>query len=274
MPCREPSVTIVMPAFNEAERIARSTAAIGEFAASRRTAIELIVVDDGSTDATAATAAWHLPQSDVLYGRVLSYERNRGKGYAVRCGLLAARAPIALFTDADLSTPLSERDPILAPILAGEADIAIGSRAADRSLIGIRQPRGRELAGRAFNVVLRLATGLPFRDTQCGFKAFRLAVCRPLIEAATIARFSFDVELLFEARRAGLRISELPVRWDHRSGSKVRVLRDGVRMLWDVVVIRYRGVVGAYDRGIQLAGLAARRDRVRHLQSMQGSATA
>jgi glycosyltransferase involved in cell wall biosynthesis len=267
-----PVATIVMPAFNEATRIGQSLDAIGAYAAARALPLELLVVDDGSTDATAATAAWHLPQSAYIHGRVLSYSANRGKGYAVRYGLLAARAPIALFSDADLSTPIAEMDKLIAPIADGELDITIGSRAIDRGLIGVHQPRRRELAGRAFNFVLRQATGLPFHDTQCGFKAFRLDICRPLIEAGTIDGFGFDVELLYEACRAGLRVHEIPVRWDHREGSKVNVLRDGSRMLYDVVTVRSRGAIGAYDRGIQLAGIAARRDRLSRLESVPGSA--
>jgi glycosyltransferase involved in cell wall biosynthesis len=274
MPRSAPVATIVIPAFNEATRIGQSLDAIGAYAAARALPLELLVVDDGSTDATAATAAWHLPESDYIRGRVLSYPANRGKGYAVRCGLLAARAPIALFSDADLSTPIQEMEKLIAPLARGELDITIGSRAVDRTLIGIHQPRRRELAGRAFNFVLRRATGLPFHDTQCGFKAFRLEVCRPLIEAGTIDGFGFDVELLYEACRAGLRVREIPVRWDHREGSKVNVLRDGSRMLYDVVTVRSRGAIGAYDRGIQLAGIAARRERLNRLGSVPGSATA
>jgi glycosyltransferase involved in cell wall biosynthesis len=270
---RQTVATIVMPAFNEATRIGRSLEVIGEYFAARALPVDLIVVDDGSTDDTAATAAWHLPRTEYVRGRVLSYQDNRGKGYAVRYGLLAARTPIALFSDADLSTPICEIDKLVRPIAEGDVDVTIGSRAIDRNLIGVHQPPQRELAGRVFNFILRQATGLPFHDTQCGFKAFRLDVCRPLIEAGTIDGFGFDVELLYEARRAGLRVSEIPVRWDHREGSKVNVLRDGSRMLYDVVTVRSRGAIGAYDRGIQLAE-TARRERFNRLRSVPGSAPA
>jgi glycosyltransferase involved in cell wall biosynthesis len=258
-----PSISIVIPAFNEAGRIGGSLRSIADFARRVATRLELIVVDDGSSDDTASIANAHLPRLRHVEGRVLRYSQNRGKGYAVRYGLLAARAPYAVFTDADLSTPIEELPRLVRAISAGEADLTFGSRALNRSLIGVHQPRRRELAGRAFNVALRLATGLPFRDTQCGFKAFRMSVCRPLIEAGTIDGFGFDIELLYEAHRAGLRLQEIPVRWNHREGSKVNCLRDGLGMLGDIVAVRRRGAAGAYDQGIRLASTAARENLVR-----------
>ena len=256
-----PSVSIVIPAYNEAGRIADTLRTIDAYARTLRARIELIVVDDGSIDGTAAVARRHLPSAPNVEARILRYSPNRGKGYAVRHGLLAARAPIALFSDADLSTPIEEMPKVLAAIESGDADITFGSRALDRSLIGVRQPRRRELGGRVFNVVLRAATGLPFVDTQCGFKAFRLSVCRPLLETGTIDGFGFDVELLYAAHRAQLRLREIPVRWDHREGSKVNFLRDGSRMLRDIVTVRTRGARGFYDTGIHRAGAAARLER-------------
>jgi hypothetical protein len=145
-----------------------------------------------------------------------------------------------MFSDADLSTPLEETPKLIEPIANGEIDIAFGSRAIDRSLIGQHQPWRREQAGRIFNLLVRIATGLPFWDTQCGFKAFRLHVCRPIIEAARIDGFAFDVELLFLAQRAGLRIREIPVRWNHAEGSKVQFIRDSLPMLREVMALRVR----------------------------------
>jgi glycosyltransferase involved in cell wall biosynthesis len=165
---------------------------------------------------------------------------NRGKGAAVRSGLLAAREPIGLFSDADLSTPIEETPKLIQPIANGAVDIAFGSRALDRSLIGIHQPWRREQAGRVFNLLVRVATGLPFWDTQCGFKAFRLDVCRPILEEARINGFAFDVELLFLAHCAGLRIREIPVRWNHAEGSKVSFFKDSLRMLREVIALRAR----------------------------------
>lgn len=269
-----PSVSIIIPAYNEAGRIGQSLRAIAQYARVSSRDLELIVVDDGSTDDTAGVAERNLPETANVQSRVLRYSRNRGKGYAVRYGLLAARAPLALFSDADLSTPIAEMPKLLADLVKGDADVTFGSRALDRSLIGVHQPRRRELGGRAFNLVLRVATGLPFWDTQCGFKAFRMSVCRPLVEAGTIDGFGFDIELLYEAHRAGLRMREIPVRWDHRDGSKVNFLRDGSRMLRDVVTVRRRGAAGFYDNGIYLADMAARRDQVNRLRSLPGGAIA
>jgi hypothetical protein len=154
--------------------------------------------------------------------------------------LLAAEAPIALFSDADLSTPITELPKLVDPIEAGNYDLTLGSRALDRSLIGQRQPWRREQGGKVFNGIVRLATGLPFADTQCGFKAFRMEVARPIIEQGQINGFGFDVELLFLAQRAGLRMLEVPVRWDHHEGSKVHIVRDSLRMLQEVVSLRRR----------------------------------
>jgi dolichyl-phosphate beta-glucosyltransferase len=268
------SASVVIPAFNEAARIGRTLRTIAEYARTSTMGLELIVVDDGSTDGTAVAAEQILADARHLQTRVLRYPVNRGKGYAVRYGMLAARAPIVIFSDADLSTPITELPKLLRDIVRGSADLTFGSRALDRSLIGVRQPRRRELGGRAFNLVLRLATGLPFWDTQCGFKAFRMKVCRPLVEAGTIDGFGFDIELLYEAHRAGLRMREIPVRWDHRDGSKVDFLRDGSRMLWDVLTVRRRGAGGFYDNGIYHAGLAARQERLRRVRSVPDGVTA
>jgi len=199
----------------------------------------LIVVNDGSTDATAAIARKVLSETKMATRLVENFQ-NRGKGAAVRSGLLAAREPIGLFSDADLSAPVEEAPKLIEPIATGEVDIAFGSRALDRSLIGIHQPWRREQGGRVFNLLVRVATGLPFWDTQCGFKAFRLDVCRPILEAARIDGFAFDVELLYLAHRAGLRIREVPVRWNHAEGSKVSFFRDSLRMLREVIALRTR----------------------------------
>lgn len=272
MPDARPFVSLVIPAYNEARRIARSLRTVDAYARHSSAALEVIVVDDGSSDETATVAQRNLPSAPNVQARVLRYGPNRGKGYAVRKGLLAARAPIALFSDADLATPIEEMPKLLEDIVRGQADITFGSRALDRNLIGERQPPIREIGGRAFNIVLRAATGLPFVDTQCGFKAFRLSVCRPLLEAGTIDGFGFDVELLYAAHRARLRLREIPVRWDHCEGSKVHFLRDGAKMLCDIVAVRARGARGFYDTGIHRAGAAAQLER--GVRSMPGRALA
>ena len=189
-----PPLSIVIPAFNEAGRLGASLRTVLDYLGETAAGSELIVVDDGSTDDTADVGERNLAESSGVSARLIRLEQNCGKGAAVRKGLLAARANIVLFSDADLSSPITETPKLIEPIEAGECDLTFGSRALDRSLIGVHQPWRREQGGRVFNLIVRLATGLPFWDTQCGFKAFRMSVCRPLIEAARIDRFGFDVE--------------------------------------------------------------------------------
>jgi dolichyl-phosphate beta-glucosyltransferase len=232
-----PPFTVTIPCYNEGTRIGDSVRATLEYLSAESPDAELIVVNDGSTDSTAAIVRETLANAKVQ-ARMLENFPNRGKGAAVRSGLLAATKPIGLFFDADLSTPLSEIPKVIDPIGNGDVDLAFGSRALDRNLIGIRQPWRREQAGRVFNLIVRLATGMPFWDTQCGFKAFRLDVCRPILEKAHTIGFAFDVELLFTAYRAGLRLREVPVRWNHAEGSKVRVIHDSLAMLREVIALR------------------------------------
>ena len=253
-----PKLSIVVPAFNESARIRRSVEKITAWLGESRCDSELIVVDDGSTDDTAAVAEDAM--SGARAARVIRYEENRGKGYAVRLGLLAARANIALFSDADLSTPITETPKLTEPILAGEFDVTFGSRALDRRLIGVHQPWRREQGGRIFNLLVRVATGLPFWDTQCGFKAFRMSVCRPLIEAAQIDRFGFDVELIYLAHLAQLRLQEIPVRWDHNVGAldaSGTYSRDSLRMINEVRRIRTSANAGEYSEAISASRTAA-----------------
>jgi dolichyl-phosphate beta-glucosyltransferase len=247
------TLSIVVPAYNEAARLGKSLPEILDFLNREVSSPELIIVDDGSTDDTAAVAREILAKPDRVRASVVSYQSNLGKGRAVRLGLLAARGEVGLFTDADLSTPISETPKVVEPIVSGECDLVFGSRALDRGLIGVHQPWRREQGGRVFNLAVRLATGLPFWDTQCGFKAFRMDVCRPLLEGATIDRFGFDVELIYLAYRAGLRLREVPVRWDHNEGSKVNVFSDSFKMLNEVGLIRQQARRGVYDKAIKAA---------------------
>ena len=246
-----PQLTIVVPAYNEAARLGLSLAKTLEYLNQNFESSELIVVDDGSTDDTAGVAEKAMAESGAVSTRVIRYEPNRGKGYAVRVGLLAAQADVVLFTDADLSTPITETPKLVDPIRSGEFDVTFGSRALDRSLIGVHQPWRREQGGRLFNLIVRAATGLPFWDTQCGFKAFRMSVCRPLIESVQIERFGFDVELIYVAHLAGLRLSEIPVRWNNDAASKVSVVRDSFRMVDEVLRIRSAASRGDYDAAIE-----------------------
>jgi len=232
-----PAFSVVIPCFNEAARIGQTVRLTLDYLCSVSPESELIVVDDGSTDATSIVAREALSTARIET-RLLENFPNRGKGAAVRKGLLAAQRSIGLFFDADLSTPLEETPKVIEPIANGEADVAFGSRALDRTLIGHHQPWRREQAGRIFNLLVRVMTGLPFWDTQCGFKAFRLDVSRPILEAARAIGFAFDVELLYLAQRAGLRLREIPVRWNHAEGSKLRFFQDSLRMLREVIALR------------------------------------
>jgi glycosyltransferase involved in cell wall biosynthesis len=243
---RPPELSIVIPAYNEENRLGRALARIREYFADRAMppgGIEIIVVDDGSTDGTGRVAQDWTREMPSL--RVVSNRTNHGKGYSVRQGMLEARGRIALFTDADLSTPIEESEKLLAAIQAGH-DLAIGSRALDRSLIAVHQSRFREVAGMIFNGFVRLVTGLPIHDTQCGFKAFVRERCRIVFEQQRIGWFGFDPEILFLARRHGLRIAEVPVRWAHDPATKVRVFSDSLRMFGDILYLRWNWLLGRY----------------------------
>jgi glycosyltransferase involved in cell wall biosynthesis len=229
--------SVVIPCFNEAARIGGTVRATLDYLSAECPDAELIVVNDGSTDGTSTIVREALTGAKIQT-QFLENFPNRGKGAAVRTGLLAATRPIGLFFDADLSTPLSEIPKVIEPIANGDVDLAFGSRGLDRKLIGVHQPWRREQAGRVFNFIVRVATGMPFWDTQCGFKAFRLDVCRPILEKMDTIGFGFDVELLFLACRAGLRLREIPVRWNHAEGSKVRVIHDSLAMLREVIALR------------------------------------
>jgi dolichyl-phosphate beta-glucosyltransferase len=233
-----PPFSLIIPAYNEAGRIGQTLRRTIAYLQTTSPESELIVVNDGSTDATAEVVRGILAESGALATRLLEHSPNRGKGAAVREGLLAAARPIGLFSDADLSTPIEETPKLILPIAAGELDVAFGSRALDRKLIGNRQTWRREQGGRVFNLIVRIATGLPFWDTQCGFKAFRLDVFRPILERAKTDGFGFDVELLYLAHRANLRIREIPVRWNHYEGSKISFARDSLRMVREVAALK------------------------------------
>ncbi len=232
-----PPISVVVPAYNEAHRIGDSLRQTIAYLETNSPESEVIVVNDGSTDATSTIAREALTNAKID-NRLLENFPNQGKGHAVRKGLLAAQKPIALFFDADLSTPLTEIPKVIEPIANGDVDLAFGSRALDRSLIGTHQSWMRDRGGRIFNLLVRLSSGLPFWDTQCGFKAFRMDVCRPIIESAHVIGFAFDVELLLLAQRARLRLREIPVRWNHAEGSKVHFLHDSLRMLREILALR------------------------------------
>ncbi len=247
-----PDLSIVIPAYNEEARLPRGLARIVEYFSNPRAPVsidrvEILVVDDGSTDATPRIAAeWSLSTTSI---RLVSNGENRGKGYSVRHGMLEARGRLALFTDADLSSPIEEIEKLLIAIEIGN-DVAIGSRALDRSLISSRQSWMRERAGIIFNGFVRIFTGLPFHDTQCGFKIFVREPSRIVFEQQRIEGFGFDPEILFLAQRHGLRTAEIPVRWAHDPGTKVHVLRDSLLMFGDLVYIRWNWLMGRYPKAV------------------------
>ncbi|HEV2205472.1 MAG TPA: dolichyl-phosphate beta-glucosyltransferase [Candidatus Acidoferrales bacterium] len=240
-----PELSIIIPAYNEEKRLPRTLTRIQDYLSSKNIAldtVEIIIVDDGSKDATIAVAQeW----SRRLPVRVVSNGRNHGKGFSVRHGMLEARGRIALFTDADLSSPIQECTKLLVALASGN-DVAIGSRAVDRSLIEQHQSPYREIAGMIFNAFVRLFTLLPFHDTQCGFKAFLLDRSRAVFEQQRIEGFGFDPEILFIAKRHGLRMSEVPVRWAHDPATKVHVIRDSFVMFCDLLYIRWNWLLGRY----------------------------
>ena len=268
-----PSLSLVVPAYNESARLGRTLAGVFAYLDEQPYAAELIVVDDGSTDDTSAVAERGFAGAGRTEASLIRVEPNKGKGHAVRAGLLAARAPVALFTDADLSTPITETPKLVAPIRSGRYDVVFGSRALDRKLIGVHQPWRREQSGRVFNLAVRLATGLPFWDTQCGFKAFRMDVCRPVVEGSAIDRFGFDVELLYVAHLAGLRLKERAVRWDDVAGSKV-TLRNGIEGFLELRELRSQARRGVYDEAVERARAAAARPGAREPIHAEGSAPA
>lgn len=241
-------LSIIIPAYNEAARLGDSVGKILAYLQTENPNAELIVVDDGSQDKTAEVAENARAAFPDIKSKVIRYEKNRGKGFAVKTGLLAASADIALFSDADLSTPIEETPKLVEPIKNGAFDVTFGSRALDRSLIGTHQPWRREQGGKVFNFIVKTLTGLPFWDTQCGFKAFNMPKFRPLLDVMQIERFGFDVEFLYVADYHKLRLQEIPVRWNHCDGTTVSVFRDSQRMFNEVRQIRRNAKKGIYDK--------------------------
>jgi dolichyl-phosphate beta-glucosyltransferase len=244
----KPHLSVVVPAFNEEARLDLSLRTIEEYFEDCGHPYEIIVVDDGSTDRTAAIAEGRasLPRR---WGKVrwLSNEANRGKGFSVRRGMLAAEEGLALLTDADLSTPIAEFDKLREAVASRDCDLAFGSRDLSGSEVRVPQPWWRETLGKGFNRFVRLSTFLPYRDTQCGFKLFRMASCRELFRRQRLAGFAFDVEILFLARKWGLRAEELPVVWCHAEGSKVG-LGHAPSIVIDLVRLHLNNARGLYDR--------------------------
>jgi glycosyltransferase involved in cell wall biosynthesis len=239
-----PDLSIVIPAFNEERRLPKTLDRIHDYLGERGWRAEVIVVDDGSTDGTAKLVEQFRQKYPEV--RLVSNDRNRGKGFSVRHGMLEAGGEIALFTDADLSAPIEEAEKLLGRIRENGCAGAIGSRAVDRTLIEVHQPRFRELMGIVFNKAVRFITGVRFVDTQCGFKAFRREPTRIIFEQQRIEGFGFDPEILFLAQRHGLAVIEVPVRWVNDPASKIHVVSDSARMFLALLGVRWNALRGRY----------------------------
>lgn len=245
----EPNLSVIVPAYNEASRLQRTLGSIRTFLRKRGASFEILVVDDGSSDETAQVAErFSREQADPGELRLLRHFPNRGKGYSVRRGMLEAVGELGLLTDADLSTPITELSSLEQRLIDGGLDIAIGSRDLAESRVEIRQPWWRENLGRAFNRVVRGLTGLPYWDTQCGFKLFRLERCREVFQRQQIHGFVFDVEILFIARKWGLRVEEVPVIWRHAEGSKVSLAGHAASVIVDLLRVRLNNARSLYSR--------------------------
>jgi len=240
---RRPRYSIIIPAYDESARLGSTLEKVLAFVSDRGWEAEVIAVDDGSRDDTAEIILGYSRKDSRL--RLLQNPGNRGKGYSVRNGMLQAQGDILLFSDADLSSPIEEADKLVAAIAEG-ADIAIGSRWLLSDLQTQRQPPYRQLFGRIFNLLLRITLGLNFKDTQCGFKAFTRRAAMAIFPLQQIERWGFDPELLYLAKQFGFRVAEIPVKWAHREGTRINPLRDGPKMLLEMLRIRWNALSGKY----------------------------
>ena len=242
-----PLLSIVIPAYNESARIGRTLHATIDYLDQQSYSSEILVVDDGSQDNTVeVVTALKSRVGERL--QVIRNPGNKGKGYAVRNGMLNSAGEIALFFDADLSTPAGEIPTVIDPIRAGQFDVVFGSRALDASLIDAHQSSLREAIGRTGNFILRTLTGLDFKDTQCGFKAFSRRAADTVFALQQIDGFGFDPEVLFIAKKLGFRLLETPVRWSHVEGSKVHVIGTPLKVLLEISTIRINDIAGKYDQ--------------------------
>jgi len=235
--------SIIIPAYNEGARLDATLTKVLRYVAEKKWDAEVIVVNDGSRDNTVEIVQSHMQKNSAL--RLLENPGNRGKGYSVRNGMLNARGEVLLFSDADLSSPIEEAPKLLAAIAEG-ADIAIGSRWMQSDLQTQRQPLYRQFFGRIFNLMLRLILGLQFKDTQCGFKAFTRSAAQAIFPQQKIECWGFDPELLYLAKKYGFKVAEGPVAWAHSTGTRISPLRDGTRMVVEMLKIRWNALTGKY----------------------------
>jgi dolichyl-phosphate beta-glucosyltransferase len=242
-----PLISIVIPAYNESARIGKALDEVLRCVHDRNWHAEILVVNDGSTDRTAEVVQGFVQLHPEV--RLLNNTKNRGKGFSVRRGVLHAVGEMVMFTDADLSAPMEEAERLFDALRQG-ADIAIGSRWLERNRQILKQPLYRQFFGRCFNAITRIVMGLPFADTQCGFKAFRRPVAQTIFQLQRIERWGFDPELLFIALKRGYKIQEVPVTWGHDERSRLSYIKDGLKMLEEIAYIRWEAFAGAYDRSV------------------------
>ena len=240
----DPAYSIVIPAYNESGRLGGTLEKVLAYVHSRGWNAEVIVVNDGSRDDTEAIARGFAAKEPML--RIVNNPGNRGKGYSVRNGMLRARGRIVIFSDADLSSPIEEAAKLIEALDSG-ADVAIGSRWLRAETQTQRQPLHRQIFGRIFNLLLRMILGLQFKDTQCGFKAFKQRAVQAIFPLQKIERWGFDPEILFLARKFGFQIKEIPVLWGHSGGTRIHPLIDGSRMFMEMLHIRWNDLTGKYD---------------------------
>jgi dolichyl-phosphate beta-glucosyltransferase len=241
----EPAYSIVIPAYNEGVRLGPTLERVLAYIHAQQWDAEVIVVNDGSRDNTADVVRAFAEKDAAL--RLVENPGNRGKGYSVRNGMLNARGHIVLFSDADLSSPIEEAPKLLSALNSG-ADIAIGSRWLRAETQTQRQPLHRQIFGRIFNLMLRITLGLKFKDTQCGFKAFKQSAVQAIFPLQRIERWGFDPEILFLARKFGFKVREVPVAWGHSGDTRIHPLIDGSRMFLEMLHVRWNNLTGKYDR--------------------------
>ena len=236
-------LSVVIPAYNEEKRLPSYLSEILDYLEAGDTSYEILVVDDGSSDDTAGVVAGFSRSNDRV--KLVSLPRNRGKGYAVKTGMMGAQGKLLLFTDADGATPIAELQRLQEALERG-ADVAIASRALHDDCCTVQAHLHRKVIGGVFNLLVSVLAVTGIHDTQCGFKLFRVEVARAVFPQQRIEDFGFDVEILFLCRKKGYRISEVPVNWSDIQGSKVGVLRDSLRMFGDLFKIRINDLRGAY----------------------------
>ena len=240
---KSPAYSIVIPAYNESLRLGETLGRVQADVDRQGWSAEIIVVNDGSSDNTADVVRSFAEHDGRL--RLVENPGNRGKGYSVRNGMLHAVGELLFFTDADMSSPIEEA-PKLLEAIAGGADVAVGSRWLRSETQTQRQPLYRQLFGRIFNLALRIVLGLSYADTQCGFKIFTRRSAQVIFPLQKIDRWGFDPELLFLANRFGFKVAEIPIAWAHSEGSRIRYFRDGIRMFWEMLRIRWYSLAGKY----------------------------